>query len=149
MAAEVAVPLIDDTMAKLDAGIERLIQSVQRRFELKSVRLQELLRSYALGQVRNRVEASMQVLDFAVEKLHRSTREAMRNRATALSEKLTELEALNPRAILSRGYTICSDVATGAVLRSAAAAEKLEEMRVSFHDGHLRAEIKERINGKE
>jgi len=149
MAAEIAVPLRDEVTAGLDVAMERLTQSMNNRIQLGAGHLRELLRSYALGRIRGRIEAAMQSLDFALETLHRNINDACRGRRTSLREATARLETLNPRAILSRGYTICTDTASGAVIRSAAAAAGLEEMRVSFHDGSLRTEIKERLDGQD
>jgi exodeoxyribonuclease VII large subunit len=149
MAAEIAVPLGDEVAAGLDGALERLRQSMENRHRLASGHLRELLRSYALGRIRNRIEGAMQSLDFSMETLHRNISDACRGHRTSLNEASARLAALNPRAILSRGYTFCSDTASGEVIRSAAAAAELEEMRVSFHDGSLRTEIKERLDGQD
>ncbi|NIM19948.1 MAG: exodeoxyribonuclease VII large subunit [Candidatus Latescibacteria bacterium] len=148
MAGEIAVPLITEVGAKLDAMTEQLVQSMQNRIELRSGRLRELLRSYALGRVRGRIEGAMQALDFSMEKLQRGAREAVEKRSTALARELTRLEALDPRAILARGFAVCSDMVSDAIVRSAAAGAQLKDMRVTFHDGALRTEVKERIDGK-
>jgi exodeoxyribonuclease VII large subunit len=148
MAAEITVPDIIEVSSRLDAGMERLLQSTSDRVRMRSSHLNELLRSYALGQVRSKMDGALQGLDYALEKLMRSASEAVKNRAVLLSGKLTELEALNPSSILERGYSICSHMTSGDVIRSAAGAEGLDEMRVSFHDGSLRTEVKERIDGE-
>jgi exodeoxyribonuclease VII large subunit len=119
------------------------------RLRLSAGHLRELLKSYALGRIRSRIEAAMQSLDYQLDTLCRTIIEAGRRRRASLSEITARLEALNPRAILSRGYTICSDIASGEVIRSATAAAGREEMRVSFFDGSLRAEIKERLDGQD
>lgn len=94
------------------------------------------------------MDGALQGLDYAMDRLMRGVNEAVKNRAFLLSGLLTELEALNPRSVLERGYAICSHMTSGAVIRSAAGAAELNEMRVSFHDGSLRTEVKERIDGK-
>jgi len=148
MAAEIAVPLRDAVAAALSGAMERLGQTMDNRLQLAAGHLRELLRSYALGRIRSRIEAAMQSLDHRLDTLHRDIIDAGRRRRSALSEISARLEALDPRAILSRGYTICSDIASGAVIRSAPAAARLAEMRVSFFDGSVRAEIKERLDGQ-
>jgi exodeoxyribonuclease VII large subunit len=148
MAAEITVPDMEEVRARLDAGMERLLQSTGDRVRMQEARLNELVRSYALGQVKSRLDGALQGLDYALEKLMRGVKEALKNRDVLLTGKLTELHALNPRAILERGYTICSHMQSGAVIRSAIGAAGLDEMRVSFHDGSLRTEVKERIDGE-
>jgi len=52
------------------------------------------------------------------------------------------------KAILSRGYTICADFATGQVLKSTDAAVAAGDMQVMFVDGRLRATVKEKMDGR-
>jgi exodeoxyribonuclease VII large subunit len=148
MAGEIAVPEMGEVSGRLDAAMERLIQSTTERVRMRQARLNELLRSYALGQVRSRMDGAQQALDYAMDKLMRGAKETVKSRSVQLAAKLTELEALNPRSVLERGYAICSHMTTGTVIRSAVGAAALDEMRVSFHDGSLRTEVKERIDGK-
>jgi exodeoxyribonuclease VII large subunit len=148
MAGEIAVPEMEEVSGRLDAAMERLLQSTGDRVRMRQARLNELLRSYALGQVRSRMDGSHQALDYAMDRLMRGMREAVKSRRVQMVAKLSEMEALNPRSVLERGYAICSHMTSGAVIRSAAGAADLDEMRVAFHDGSLRTEVKERIDGK-
>jgi len=148
MAAEIAVPEMPEVTGRLDAAMERLVQIAGNRVGMQRARLNELLRSYALGQVKGRLDGALQGLDYAMERLLRGVTEAVKNRSVRLAGRLGELEALNPRSVLERGYAICSQLESGTVIRSSAEAALLDEMRVSFHDGSLRTEVKERIDGE-
>ncbi|MFH1756406.1 MAG: exodeoxyribonuclease VII large subunit [Candidatus Latescibacterota bacterium] len=148
MAAEIAAPAMEDVIGRLDAGMGRLLQSTGDRVRLRSSRVNELLRSYALGQVRGKMDGARQRLDYAMEKLARGVDDAVQNRRVVLQALSAGLETLNPRSILERGYTICSDMASGEVVRTAARAAGMKQLKVSFHDGSLRTEVKERIDGK-
>lgn len=147
MAAEIAVPRIDDVRARLDEREARLIQCVETEVELSRRRLSELLRSYALGRVRGRVEAAMQTVDFAAERILRGVKDAARARKERLSNLLSRLETLDPKQILSRGYTVCADARTGKIIRSAGAALSAGSVHLTFGDGRVGAEVKEKING--
>ncbi len=148
MAAEIAVPLKDEVMARIDDRMERLLKCTRGRLQLVSGRLRELVRSYAFGRVRGQIESGMQTLDYLLETLSRNTQEAIRIRRSTVSEVFSKLEALNPKAILERGYTICSDAVSGAVLRSVDMAARLKDMRVTFYNGSLRAEVKEKMDDR-
>jgi exonuclease VII large subunit len=56
---------------------------------------------------------------------------------------MAALGALNPRDILSRGYAICSDDG-GRVLRTTGEAVAAGRIEVTFHDGAVRADVKEK-----
>lgn len=142
MAAEVAVPLRSEVRQRVEQAARRIARHVRADVELRRGRLDQLLRSYALGQVRGRIEASMQSLDYAVDRLGRSVLALVKERRAALEGRISTLVALNPRDILARGYTICADEA-GRVLRTTAEAAAARDIRVTFQDGAVSAEVKE------
>ncbi|UCG53653.1 MAG: exodeoxyribonuclease VII large subunit [Candidatus Latescibacterota bacterium] len=146
MAAEIAVPQLDEILARLDERENRLLKYADVTVELRRRRLEELLRSYALGQVRGRVERAMQALDFATEKLIHRIVETVRERGNRLNETLTRLEGLDAKRILSRGYTICTEVDTGSVIRSCKAALEAGDVHVTFGDGKVYADVKELVD---
>jgi exodeoxyribonuclease VII large subunit len=63
-----------------------------------------------------------------------------RDRTAALGERLG---ALSPLAVLSRGYAICLQPASGAILKSARAVHPGERVDVRLHRGRLGCEVKE------
>jgi exodeoxyribonuclease VII large subunit len=147
MAAEIAVPRAADVRGALDERERRLVQFVRTAVEIGRRRLGELVRSYALGRVKGRVEGAMQMLDYALENLLRGARESTRRREEHLNAVLVALEGLDPRRILSRGYVVCSEAGTGKIIRSAPVALATRDVRLTFGDGRVSAEVKERIDG--
>jgi exodeoxyribonuclease VII large subunit len=144
MAAEIVVPRRDDVSADVDGVLSRLARYVDTQVRLRSARLRELLRSYALGRVKNRIETAMQSLDYLVERSHRSAAQIVYNRQAALDRSLDRLRALSPREILSRGYTICTDASSGSLLRGADDAIAAGTIAVTFADGSVTSEVKEK-----
>jgi exodeoxyribonuclease VII large subunit len=142
MAAEVAVPRREDVGERVDQLARRIVRHVSATVEIRRGRLDELLRSYALGQVRGRIEASMQRLDYAFERLARSVSALVKDRNSKLERCMSMLSALNPSDILARGYTVCADRA-GRLLRTSREATEAGSIRVTFHDGAVSAEVKE------
>jgi exodeoxyribonuclease VII large subunit len=148
MAAEIAVPRRDEVLAQIDAAASRLTRFVETQIRLRSTRLQELLRSYGLGRVRSRIESAMQSLDHLTDRLQRSAGAVLKDRRAVLDRMMTQLQALGPAEILSRGYTICTDAATGAILKRAADALEAGTVAITFADGRVRAEARERIDDR-
>jgi exodeoxyribonuclease VII large subunit len=145
MAAEIAVPRRDDVVRHLEQLDARMTRHVVGSLDADRLRLNELLRSYALGQVRGRLERSMQRLDFALDRLGRSARSLVKDARSGLDRRVTRLEGLDPRSILGRGYTLCAHPATGRLIRSSAGALEAGAMRVVFHDGAVAADVKEKL----
>ena len=148
MAAEIAVPRLDDVVLRLDEVERRLVQFAEVGLELRRRRLLELVRSYALGRVRGRLEGAMQAVDYAAEKLRRSIDAVMAAEGNRLNQTVAHLEGFDAAKILSRGYVVCSDARTGGVIRSAGAALEARDVRLAFADGRVSAEVKERFDGK-
>ena len=148
MAAEIAVPRLDDVLLRLDEVERRLVQFAEVGLELRRRRLLELVRSYALGRVRGRLEGAMQAVDYAAEKLRRSIDAVMAAEGNRLNQTVAHLEGFDAAKILSRGYVVCSDARTGGVIRSAGAALEARDVRLAFADGRVSAEVKERFDGK-
>jgi exodeoxyribonuclease VII large subunit len=144
MAAELAVPLAEEVMTKVGRNLTRLAQSMAGRIETRLARLQELLRSYALGKVRGRIEHAMQTHDLRMEALRRRVFEIIRTKGAKLAETIARLEGLDTRAILQRGFTLCSDEESGRMLRSAVHAAATENVRITFHDGDVLTRVKEK-----
>ncbi|MEJ2721105.1 MAG: exodeoxyribonuclease VII large subunit [bacterium] len=142
MAAEIAVPEVQGVLAVLDERANRLVRFADGLFRLRRSRLDELLRSYALGRVKGQVEHYMQSLDFKLETLHRVTGDGIRSRRNSFSTLMTRLDGLDAKKVLLRGYTICSEAATGRVIRSAGGAVEAGNVRITFSDGRVDAEVK-------
>jgi exodeoxyribonuclease VII large subunit len=146
MAAEMAVPLAAEVLGGLEDTLRHLAQAMTARLQTRTGRLRELLRSYALGQVRGRLEQAMQTHDHKMDELRRCIGETIRAKAARYTELVTRLKGLDARAILARGYTLCSDAATGAIVRSVGSAVRAGSLRVTFHDGDVLTEVKEKIH---
>ena len=148
MAAEIVVPRREEVVAAVDGLLERLARYIDTQVRLRSARVRELLGSYALGRVRTRIESMMQTLDYMVDRLQRSAARSVADRRTAFERSLERLQALSPREILLRGYTICTDAATGSVLRRADDAVAAGTIAVTFADGSVTSEVKEKRDAK-
>jgi exodeoxyribonuclease VII large subunit len=141
MAAEIAVPVRAEVQARI-ARLERALAAGARaRVDLAGRRVASLLRSYALGHVRGRIEQSMQRVDHAADRLVRDARLLLRDRATHLEATSARLDGLSPREVLRRGYSLCVDPANGRLVASEAGALGAGRLRITFHDGAVSAAV--------
>jgi exodeoxyribonuclease VII large subunit len=141
MAAEIAVPARADVMARV-AGLERAAGvRLENRIDAARRRVTALAKSYALGQVRGRIEHAMQRLDHATHRIERGTHVAVRDRRARVESLAGRLAGLNPRDVLRRGYTVCTDAASGAALTRANDAMRAGDVHIVFHDGTTHARV--------
>ena len=68
---------------------------------------------------------------------------SLRDEERALGERGRRLEGLGPRATLARGYSICLDGATGAILREAARTQRGGNVRVILSAGEIACRVEE------
>jgi exodeoxyribonuclease VII large subunit len=148
MAAEIAVPDRAEVAHRLDALAGTTVSRVRARLERAAARVSELLRSYALGRVRGRIEQGMQALDFTGVRLHGAVRAGLQERAARLETLGARLGSLDPRETMRRGYAVCADARSGRVLKGAGEALDAADVHLSFYDGVVSASINERV-GKE
>jgi exodeoxyribonuclease VII large subunit len=141
-AAEIVAPQLEEVMGWLDLSTERMTRTLGARIDLMQSRLSELVRSYALGRIRSRIEHALQSVDYSTERLRRGTALLLAARRAALGVLTTRLGDLDPRSVLARGYAICDEPASGRLVASARDAALTGTMRVRFSDGNVLTEVK-------
>ncbi|MCH7548385.1 MAG: exodeoxyribonuclease VII large subunit, partial [Candidatus Krumholzibacteriota bacterium] len=75
MAAELAVPVRAEVIAKLERVQMRLEKDANLRIELTRRHIREMLRSHAMGKIRGRIEQGLQKLDYLLDRLERAVRQ--------------------------------------------------------------------------
>lgn len=141
MAAEIAVPARDEIHARI-AGLERAAAlTLIRRVDSARRRADALTKSYALGQVRGRIEHAMQRLDHASHRCAGAGAHALARRRAEVLALSGRLAGLNPRDVLRRGYAVVVDSASGAPIISARSAISAADVQLVFEDGSVHANV--------
>jgi exodeoxyribonuclease VII large subunit len=131
-----AILRVDDLGGRMRARLDARLVADGHRLALLSQRLSPARLAERVDGRRARIaEVEARARAAAAGRL-RSGRE----RCAALAGRL---EALSPLAVLGRGYAICCDGASGAILKDAAAVAPGAEVRVRLHRGRLACEVKE------
>jgi exodeoxyribonuclease VII large subunit len=170
MAAEIVVPDRAEVARSIGASLARCGARMHTRLVFERQRVAELVRSYALGQVRGHVEREMQGLDFVSERMQRAASSvaiagaqkrdhlidrmqraagaSFYQRRVTLDTTVARMSGLDPRDVLRRGYAICHDESGRELVRSAQEAAAAEHVRITFHDGAVAATVDE-VSAKE
>ncbi len=140
-AAELATPDVAElraTLAQRQARLERVfaadIAGRRERVTQMTRSLEHLAPLTRLASARQRVDDLAARADLALARQI----EAQRQRVTALAARL---EALNPEAVLSRGYAIVHERETGKVLTQAAQVTPGLALTIQWQDGEMAAEV--------
>lgn len=121
---------VDDLGGRLGRSAVGILEVARARLELLEQRLSPRSLKAEVGSRRERLRASHAALAQAARAGTAASRERLRRAAGML-------QTLSPLAVLERGYAICHDAATGAVIRQARPALKGREVRVRLSRGSL------------
>jgi exodeoxyribonuclease VII large subunit len=141
MAAEIAVPARAEVMERLRALERAAGLRLYSRVDVARRRVAAFAKSYALGQVRGRIEQAIQRLDHAGHRSSRALYGTLTERRARLDALAGRLPGLNPRDVLRRGYTVCVNPGDGATLSGLSAAIRAASIHIVFHDGTARAQV--------
>lgn len=148
-AAELAVPDARELRLKIDSFVRTAFQEMTDRIEQFRQQLRYFIDSYGFRQPIDLVREYSRRLDEVVLSLGKSIRFYLtlnKERLTALEKRLL---ALNPAAILARGYSICYSFPTKQVISSAEQIQPNEKIEIQFSKGSAISSIEKINQGKD
>ncbi len=137
-AAEAVVPVHADLVDEVDGLGQRLGSGMRRYLENKRHHVAGIG-----GRLRDptaRVAEARQTVDQMSTRLERSLGRRHRLASTRFAALESKLAALNPLAVLERGYSLVQ-TADGGIVRSSAEIERGDELRLRFSSGTATAEV--------
>jgi exodeoxyribonuclease VII large subunit len=139
-AAEIVVPDRGDLAAALALLDRRLKMLIRQQLALRQAETSTAVSRLERASPRRRLDSERQHLDSAVDRLSRARDHNMILRQAALAGLHSHLEALNPLAVLRRGYAAVFNL-NGLPLTSTAQIEPGQTVRVSLIDGRFDAQV--------
>ncbi len=140
-AAEQVVPSLEEVDGTLTRQEERLARRMLEKIRFWKERLTRYAESRALGQPRDLLRQEAQRLDDLTHRLAQGLRrveERLSDRIRAVAGKLT---ALDPLAVLERGYSICRSSQGGKAITNAKNVNRDDPLFVRFRRGSLEARV--------
>ncbi len=108
-AAELAVPSREEMQNQLDDFRARIDQSLQGLIEAYRMRLEGLRRSHGLNRLPSRLDQHRQMLDMLLTRADAALSRYLQTAQASLHRLRDLLSALDPQAVLGRGYSLCFD----------------------------------------
>jgi exodeoxyribonuclease VII large subunit len=142
-AAELATPDRVDLMAALNEQYERLARATLGQTAAQRWTLNELHSRLQRQTPMTRIQNGRQQLDELTHRVELALGNQLKLQASQLTGLQRRLEALNPLAILERGFAVVSQ-ADGSLVRSVAQVEAGDELQVQVSDGEFSAQVTER-----
>ena len=142
-AAELAVPDRSEVMRQVENLTGQLTRQVQRELALRRQRLEGLLNSRVMREPQSMLAERRQRLDFLLAGLQRTAKVELQSKQHKLSLILNRLAAINPAAVLGRGYGIVTK--QDKLVSSIQTVEIDDELQLTFTDGHVQAKVLAKI----
>ncbi len=140
-AAELAVPDREELLAFLKQTQERLGLAIFRRLSRSRDRLALLSSSRTLTDPMAVIDDKRMALMMEERALHTKMERILAAKRAEFQYKTAKLEALNPLAVVARGYSAVFD-RQGVLIKSVAQLERGDEISFSLTDGKVSALVK-------
>ncbi|HOC09650.1 MAG TPA: exodeoxyribonuclease VII large subunit, partial [Bacillota bacterium] len=140
-AGELVVPELKQVITRLNDARGRMKTAMEKQIRFEILRLQRIRDSYAFRQPLDRIMQYRQQSDDGYEKLIKGFRQQHSNKKQLLQQRFERLCAINPMAVLERGYTVVRDPSTGQLIRSVGQARVGDYLDVMMKDGTLNVKV--------
>ncbi len=140
-AAELAVPESSELKRKIGNVQTRMELICTQRIKLSREKLSSLASSRALTTPMNFIDDKRMMLGMAEEKLAARMEKVLERKKAMLGATTAKLDALNPLAVVSRGYSAVFDD-NGKLIKSVEQAKVGQTVSFMLTDGKISAEVK-------
>ncbi len=140
-AAELVIGRKAELLERIGFFREKLYTLATGRVGELARRLEVARKSYVFREPAGLVRQYQQRVDDAVERMALHARHRIARLGDRVREFAARLGALNPLAVLARGYSFTTDLATGRLVTDAAALEPGGRVRTRVHRGAFTARV--------
>ena len=148
-AAEMAVPDRDEVAASLENFSNRIYKSLESKITTARDKVEAIARSYAFNRPIDIVYQCSQRLDELFQRLSTNYTHVLSTRRSDLSHLTGHLSALNPYAILNRGYSICYRHPEGDIVREGSSVSPGDKINVRLAKGGIVGTVDKSTNESE
>lgn len=147
-AAEIAVPNAEDILYSVQTADLRLRRAISQRISVARERLDRLASSRVLKDPQNVIDDKRMALLTEERMLHEKVQAALLGKRAELGEKAAKLDALNPLAVLARGYAAVFGE-DGRVIKSADETKVGDTVTLAMANGKLSATVSDIVKNAE
>ena len=139
-AAELAVPEMDAVYEAVRLQGRRMKRALQSRVERMRANVKLFASAKAFRLLENRLMSERQSLDNTRELASRGAKDRISRARAELNQLSVKLRALDPSAVLERGYAILTDE-NGRAISGVATMQAGDRVAIKMHDGTADAKI--------
>jgi exodeoxyribonuclease VII large subunit len=138
-AAELAVPDINEYLARLNSNIKRANGAMNKQIEHYDLKLRSLSSSPVLKRPMHYLEERQNELAFFEKRIESAFIMKLKDAESAYLRQVDRLKDLNPMAVLSRGFSIVRK--DESVVTSASDLKSGDRVALTFSDGTVNAVV--------
>jgi len=143
-AAELVVPDNREIVRNLSSLELRMRQNVFKAVEFQRRKLESMEKNILFRKPTERINQYRQAIDEIKRNMLAEISHLVALHKKSLQALTGKLDALSPLAILERGYSICSRLPEGKVIRSVEDISVGDALKILFSDGEAVSEVKEK-----
>ena len=147
-AAEIAVPNAEDILYTVQTADMRLRRAMNQKISMARERLDRLAASRVLKNPQNVIDDKRMMLLREEQMLHEKMQAVLQRKGASLGEKAAKLDALNPLAVLARGYAAVFDE-ENKVIKNTDGVKIGDDITLAMADGKISATVKTMIKKEE
>ena len=147
-AAEIAVPNAEDILYTVQTADMRLRRAMNQKISVARERLDRLASSRVLKNPQNVIDDKRMMLLREEQMLHEKMQAVLQRKGASLGEKAAKLDALNPLAVLARGYAAVFDE-ENKVIKNTDGVKIGDDITLAMADGKISATVKTIIKKEE
>jgi len=140
-AAELVVRRKEDILQDIKAKQERLKQALGNRADMLRKHLDGIMQRYAFKQPKFLIEQYQQRIDERISTLRQNMLHYMAIRRENVTTARARLDALNPTAILSRGYSITVSHPAGEIVKDASRIKRGMRIKTRLAKGEVVSKV--------
>ena len=140
-AAEIAVPDKNELLREITYLQERLSQKTKRTIEFKKQCLVSLVDRPIFKRPLDFINQYLQQIDDLMSKFYRATQYFLELRKKELESLTANLNNINPKAVLKRGYSIA--LKEGKIIKNANDVNIDDMIDIMFQRGEIKSQVKE------
>jgi exodeoxyribonuclease VII large subunit len=147
-AAEKAVPDITEISLIISKNIQQIKRFLENKIQNYRSHLERLLESPAITRPKDWIGQLRQYLDTVINNFSVNITHYHEKRRSILDNNLGKLSALNPDAILGRGYSMTLKLPENVLISSISDVSKADKLKLILKDGDVRCEVEDKFEKK-
>ncbi|MFW6135049.1 MAG: exodeoxyribonuclease VII large subunit [Elusimicrobiota bacterium] len=143
-AAEMTIPDKENIVRHIEILRGKLTRMISHILELKKQKYSNLIDNLKYQSPKNRILQHIQTIDDMNSRLNLNIKHILNMNENILKKYREKIIALNPKAILDRGYSICFKIPERIIIKDAKQVKKDELLEIKLSKGNISASVSER-----